>query len=96
MNVYHLLFLKGPLGEADNAGSSRESAARDLFGPVGREARVVVELEVESSRMYVSDVSYLVADTSKVRRKPGWETETMPKKAVREMRSASIVKATER
>ncbi len=85
VQAYHLALQKGRPGEAYNLGSGRGVSVYELFELVRREAMVEVELNVEQSRVRATEISYLVADASKARKKLGWSAEIPLERTIRDM-----------
>lgn len=85
VRAYHRILLEGRSGEAYNVGSGRGVSVRELFELVRREAGVKVNLTVEPTRVRATDIPYLVADASKVRRELGWKTEIPLEETIRDM-----------
>ena len=85
VRAYHLALRKGLIGEAYNVGSGRGISVKELFELVRRETAVEVELKVEPTRVRVTDIPYLVADSSKAHWELGWKAEIPLERTVRDM-----------
>ncbi|MSQ14759.1 MAG: GDP-mannose 4,6 dehydratase, partial [Dehalococcoidia bacterium] len=74
---------KGEPGQAYNVGTGKAISIRELGDILASLAKVKVEFKVDPTRLRPSDVTLLVADTSKFRKQTGWEP-TIPFKKTAE------------
>jgi len=85
---YHVALQEGRSGEPYNLGSGRGTSVRELFDLVREATGLRVELEVEPSRVRMTDIPYLVADVSKAREELGWRAEFSLERTLRDMLDA--------
>ncbi len=83
VKAYWMALEKGEPGEAYNVGTGKAISIKELGDILASLAKIKVEFKVDQTRLRPSDVTLLVADTSKFKKRTGWEP-TIPFKKTAE------------
>lgn len=73
VRAYHLAVTLGEPGEVYNLGSGRAYPVREVLNALLAMSRVPVQVEVDPQRLRPSDIPVIACDSTRFRRRTGWE-----------------------
>ncbi|MGB9606406.1 MAG: GDP-mannose 4,6-dehydratase, partial [Bryobacteraceae bacterium] len=73
VRAYHLAVTLGEPGEVYNLGSGKAYAVEEVLHALLAMSRVPVKIEVDPQRLRPSDIPVIACDSTRFRRRTGWE-----------------------
>lgn len=77
VRAYVMLITQGEPGQVYNIGSGESHSTQELLDGLLAMSRVAIEVRQDPERMRLSDVPELISDTTRIRKRTGWQT-TIP------------------